>query len=142
MKISILIVDDSKTDRYVLRRRLDRCPFDTLITELSDGQEAIEFFSDYEVKRAHDPEKFPPLLVFLDINMPRVNGFGFLEAFDKIREEHGIKSTVVIMFTSSPLQEDKDRAQQWSFVRDFIVKGSLTTDDLQTVIRTQLDLPD
>lgn len=136
MNVSILIVDDNDMDRYILRRYLKKCSFDVKTFEVEDGQAALDYFVDHHMKRREDPERYPPMIVFLDINMPRVDGFGFLEQFSQIRAEFDLDATVVIMFTSSPRQEDKDRSFQWNFVKEFIVKGDFSADDLDRVIQS------
>ncbi|WP_187431358.1 hypothetical protein ROLI_030120 [Roseobacter fucihabitans] len=133
MSVSVLIVDDNEMDRYLLRRNLAKCSFDIVSFEVADGQFAIEYFEEHSRRRQLEPERYPPLVIFLDVNMPRVDGFGFLERFSDIRAANELKSTVVVMFTSSPRQEDKDRSRQWSFVRDFIVKGEFSPDDLDRI---------
>ena len=138
MKVSILIVDDTETDRYLLKRLLDKTSKDILLSEASDGQRAVEFFDDYCRKKAADPERHPPLLIFLDINMPRMNGFEFLEQFSSIRQDWGIMSTVVIMFSSSPRMDDKVQAFGWKFVKDFIVKGEFSHQELDVLITDAL----
>ncbi|MEL6532541.1 MAG: response regulator, partial [Pseudomonadota bacterium] len=67
------------------------------------------------------------------INMPRVNGFEFLEKFNAIRNDE-LGETVVVMFTSSPRDDDARRALAWDFVDGYLVKGDFATDDLQVVI--------
>jgi len=137
--LSILIVDDSETDRYVLRRYLKRSGLNAFVAEVGDGAEALDYFSDYQEKRAENPETFPPLIVFLDINMPKVDGFEFLEKFDAIRTRHGMKSTIVMMFTSSPCAEDRERSLRWDFVSQFLVKGEFSAEDLTRLLRERLD---
>ena len=137
MKISVLIVDDNDTDRYLLKRFLTKTNYDFLISEANDGAQAIEFFLDYQAKCEEDSERYPPLLIFLDINMPKVDGFEFLEAFSKIRQEHNLNSTVVMMFTSSPRREDKQNTLKWDFVKEYIVKGEFGVQDLKKVIEVQ-----
>ncbi|MEM7558366.1 MAG: hypothetical protein AAF394_04530 [Planctomycetota bacterium] len=55
--------------------------------EESDGRAALEFLTDYEVNQAKYGNVYPPIIVFLDINMPRMNGLEFLDEFSNLREE-------------------------------------------------------
>ncbi|WP_227270790.1 response regulator [Roseobacter weihaiensis] len=134
MSISVLIVDDNEMDRYLLRRNLAKCSFEIATFEVADGQSAIEYFEERNLRSQREPDRYPPLIIFLDINMPRVDGFEFLERFNEIRAANELESTVIVMFTSSPRQEDKDRSQQWSFVKDFIIKGEFSSEDLNRII--------
>ena len=66
--ISAIIIDDENKGRLALRQKIaDYCPDVEIIAEASNGQEGIEMI-----------EKYKPQLVFLDIEMPRVNGFEML----------------------------------------------------------------
>ena len=138
MAVAILIVDDNETDRYLLTRQIRKTELVDKIFEVRDGDEALEFFIDHEEKRAEYPEEFPPLLVFLDVNMPRVDGFEFLEAFEKIREQNGLESVVMMMFSTSERKEDVERALTFEFVSDYLVKGRYGSDDLASRIRALL----
>lgn len=134
---SLMIIDDNETDRYLLKRRLVQTGLDLQIFEKQDGAEAVRFLEDYTANRDQYPDDFPPILLFLDINMPILDGWGFLSAFEVIRERLKIQSTVVVMFTSSDRTEDRDKASRYDFVADYMVKGSYTTDDLK---KTLLDV--
>ncbi|MCO7224878.1 response regulator [Pleionea sp. CnH1-48] len=135
-KATALIVDDDPSDRFILSQHL-RSAFENInIIELDNGADAIDYFSNPD--KHHNAGEFPPELIFLDINMPVVNGFNFLSAFEKIREEHNYDSCAVVMYTSSASKQDIDKAQSYDFVQGFITKGehalsSLKSDLLSTI---------
>ena len=135
MKINAMIIDDSEHDRYLLKRRLMKCSFDTVISEATDGQNALDYFQD---NRPMPEDGYPPDIVFLDINMPRVSGFEFLEKYASVRDAQSLSSTVIVMFTSSPRQDDKDRAMKWGFVHDYLVKGDFDTKDIEQIVSRYL----
>jgi CheY-like chemotaxis protein len=62
-----------------------------------------------------------PDLIFLDIKMPIMDGFGFLEEFSKLPEIKNNKCSI-IMLTSSSDQDDVDRALQHQVVKKFLTK--------------------
>jgi len=70
--LKILTVDDSRSMRALLRMTLDEAGFD--VAEAEDGQAALDWLEEHEVD-----------LVITDINMPRLDGFGFIE---RLRAEH------------------------------------------------------
>lgn len=131
MKINALIVDDNQIDRHILKRWLKKCSFETNVVEVSDGQFALDYFEENKGMQA---DGYPPSIIFLDINMPRVDGFGFLEAFSKIRDRDQLGSTVVVMFTSSPHQNDRENAFKWDFVTNYIVKGEFETQQIEEIV--------
>ena len=118
MSYSILIVDDSKSDRYIIDRFLRKSEQFDVISEVEDGQEAIDFF----VNGDEAQEGFPPDAVILDINMPRMNGFEFLEKYRELKQERNLKTKLVVLLTSSAHEEDKKKANEFDEVGMFITK--------------------
>ena len=127
----ILIVDDSEVDRYILKRLLKESGLSLTVFEKIDGKEALDFFENYEENRKNYPESYPPILIFLDINMPIVNGFEFLTKFAHLRKLIEVDSCVVIMFSSSEREEDKEKIMAYDFVKDYVVKGTFTAQELK-----------
>ena len=134
---SVLIVDDNEDDRYILRRMLTKAGITPNIFEAHDGQSALEQLAEHEaIGDASDG--WPPALIFLDINMPRMDGFEFLEAFKPLRQKKAFESVVLIMFTSSHHDRDLARAKAYEFVRGYILKMPDTIDELQQQIAQSL----
>jgi CheY-like chemotaxis protein len=139
IKPPILIIDDDEVDRYVLKRLIKETQLPLNIFEKKDGQEALEFLQNYEENKKQDPDGFPPVLIFLDINMPRVNGIQFLEEFSKLREIIEVDSCVVMMFSSSAREEEKEKIMTYDFVKDYLVKGSFKADELKEKLLSIID---
>ncbi|MBQ4811170.1 response regulator [Pseudoalteromonas luteoviolacea] len=130
--ISVLIVDDSEDDRYILTRQLKETKIPiSQIFECSEGASALRFFVDFEKNVKRYSNGYPPTFVFLDINMPLMDGFEFLEEFKKIQVEKGL-DPIVIMFSSSDRKEDVDRATEFSIVKAYLVKGKYDIDQLKS----------
>lgn len=108
---SILIVDDSETDRYLLKRFIKKTNLAEKVLEAENGQEAYTLFDK-------DPG-FEPDMIFLDINMPLMNGFQFLDSFTG---KHSSKKTRVIMFSSSSQSSDEEKSKTYPCVIGFITK--------------------
>jgi len=136
---SIMIIDDDEVDRYTLKRLLKSGGITIPVVEANDGQEAVQFFKNAEANKINLGEGFPPVIVFLDINMPRMNGFEFLSEFKKLREEsESYQAVVFVMVTSSDNIKDKEQAGQYDFVKGYINKMPSTADELHAYISDYL----
>ncbi|MBK07053.1 MAG: hypothetical protein CL920_32405 [Deltaproteobacteria bacterium] len=138
--ISTLIVDDQEADRYILQRylkKLDTVSF-SKVFEAEDGEVALSFLKDYENNTRLYPDDFPPCLIFLDINMPIVGGFDFLEEFEALQQESRFHSIVVVMFTSSSHPSDMERAASYSCVKGYVLKDDLGSETFARTIEDAL----
>lgn len=102
LPLDILLVEDNEVDIKVTLRAFDRAKMKNNVFVVRDGQEALDFINhrgDYA-----DQAKFPrPDVILLDINMPRVNGFDFLE---QVKRRPETKFIPVVMLTSSKNESD------------------------------------
>ena len=74
------------------------CPLKKRVT----AKRRFNFLKNAEANRARLGDGFSPVAVFIDINMPRMNGFEFLDEFKKRRDENeGYDTVVFLMVTSS-----------------------------------------
>lgn len=114
----VLVIDDSEAEQFLYKLMIESFDEDATVMSAYDGEEALEML-------ASDEEK--PACILLDINMPRMNGFEFLEAYSKqFKNEH----IIIVMLTSSTHTNDKEKALAYSCVKDYFVKP-ITTDDLK-----------
>ncbi len=129
---SVLIIDDSEFDRYILSRFLKGAEITSTIFEVANGQEALDFLnSDIE-----NEEKQLPSLIFVDINMPIMNGFEFLNEYKELTDiKPELTTCTLVMFSSSENESDKKLAQSYDFVKDFIVKHPSSPDELLQKIK-------
>ena len=113
----ILLVDDSPNDNYFhtyIIQEADVCNF---FRTVYDGEEALEYIIN-SLDNNQDPI---PDLIFLDINMPRMNGFEFLQHFETLDE--ALKSRmVIVMLSTSDLPSDMQKALKTKEVKEFITK--------------------
>ena len=135
MTLRIVVVDDEEVDRYIVRRIVDKAGIDGEVIEFRDGDEFLQAFLDAEVRASRIGRSPPPILVLLDVNMPRVSGFEVLKAIEENLAENAIDPAcmVVMMFSSSNYEEDRREAHAYSFVKDYIVKP-LTVEKIQEVV--------
>ncbi|MDO5528116.1 MAG: response regulator [Paracoccus sp. (in: a-proteobacteria)] len=95
MSLSILAVDDSRTIRDMLRITLTGAGM--RVTTANDGQHGLEVL-----------EELRPDAIISDVNMPRLDGFGFIESVRRI--EH-LRATPILMLTTESAPELKARAR-------------------------------
>ncbi len=104
----ILVVEDSPDDAMIVGLTFQETGIVNPLIFVEDGEEAI----DYMLRRNKyaDASKWPlPLLVILDLNLPRYDGFEVLAATERIRNENDIP---VVVLSVSDSDEDRDRAVQ------------------------------
>ena len=109
----VWLIDDSEIDQRLYQRIITRTGVDWSVKMFTFADEALEHL------KAHPEQQVD--LIFLDINMPRMNGFEFLEAANS---EIGGEFTkvVIIMLTTSLNPADRYRAASFDVVKDFIDK--------------------
>ena len=129
---SAYIVDDNEADRYLLRRDLLSVDMFSEIFEADNAVTALEFLNEFEKNQANYPTTYPPTIIFLDINMPLLDGFEFLDEFKKIVDSDSrYQSIVIMMFSSSEHEDDINKAMGYEFVKDYCIKGSFDKTSLK-----------
>src|ERR1041385_2451762 len=104
---TILVADDDQNDVFFLRRAFQKSGVSHAVIHVSDGQEAIDYLLG-EAGYA-DRARFPvPVLVLLDLKMPKVDGFDVL-AWLRTRPE--LESLPVVVLSSSSREDDIQRAR-------------------------------
>ncbi|MCB0482269.1 MAG: response regulator [Flavobacteriales bacterium] len=114
MAQTALIIDDNEIDIMIAAKNLEMSGLFANILIAKNGQEAIDLI------QASVNESFPDH-IFLDINMPVLDGWGFLDLFDEIGNIPGEKPKV-FMLSSSIDEADTDRANKNPNVTSFISK--------------------
>lgn len=109
-KANILIIEDSEADHFLFKVLAEDSYPDLAITPAYDGQQAYELLANSDIK---------PDIIFLDINMPRMNGYEFLEKAEALISE---KQSRVFILSSSNQDSDKDKALSYACVEDFMEK--------------------
>ncbi|MFK8030040.1 MAG: response regulator [Gammaproteobacteria bacterium] len=137
-KINAFVIDDSDIDRYIASRVLSGIDAVGVVEEASDGIKGLDMLANRdEFTRRFSP--MPPRpLIFLDINMPRMNGFEMLAEIQKLREDGIVnpkQDFVLVMLTSSAAGQDREKSLTYDFVTEYVEKP-LNTEKLQALIAT------
>lgn len=122
----VMLVDDNDTDNFISKRIIEITKFAKRVEVKNSGKSALDYLREYE-----DVEEELPNLIFLDINMPIVDGFVFLYEFEKFNEIIRDKCKVIIL-SSSDNKRDIDKIVNNNHVIKFITKP-LTESALEEV---------
>jgi CheY-like chemotaxis protein len=126
----ILVIDDDEPTNFFSQMILEEMDCAEHIRTVQSGQEALEYIAQSEAPGA-DQSQFPsPDLVFLDINMPAMNGWEFLEEYKKMTLTHRI---IMVMLTTSLFPEDRSKAEAMPEISGFENKP-LTAEKIKAVL--------
>jgi CheY-like chemotaxis protein len=120
----VMLIDDSSDDNFIHEREIKKANVADTIIIHNGGSDALEYLRSKQLPHAD--------LIFLDINMPRMNGWEFLEEYNLL--DKTLQGTaIIIMLTTSNHPEDLKKAKFWSFVSDYRTKP-LTSEAMNDII--------
>lgn len=120
----VLLVDDDDATNFLNKIFIENSGIAEHIQVAWNGEEALEYITNtgmYENKNANFPK---PDLIFLDINMPVMDGWEFMQEYHKLDEKQK-ENIVIIMLTTSTNPDDKTKAASFSEISDFRSKPLL-----------------
>lgn len=94
-EVKILLVDDDPGHRSLMRRNLERCKITNEMQEFEDGQQLIDFFAKAKERGELSQQAY---IIFLDIRMPKMNGF---EVLERMKTDLYLKRIPIIMVTTT-----------------------------------------
>jgi CheY-like chemotaxis protein len=101
---TILVAEDDPNDQFLIQRELEKLTFPVQVRFVNDGEQTVAYLSALDKPGCQFPK---PDLMFVDLKMPRLNGFELLEWMRK----HGLCERILtVVVSSSSLQQDIDRA--------------------------------
>lgn len=124
----IMLVDDNPDDNFFHERVIKKYDATIVVIAKESALEALE-----QLKAKNNDNGSHPDLIFLDINMPGMNGWEFLEQFNTLDKELQSKA-IVVMLTTSENPDDKMKAMSLSVPCDFRTKP-LTPQMLEQIIQ-------
>lgn len=117
---SIVLIDDNEVDNMVNQRILEKAHFAKYVYMYTSAKSALEFLKNID-RNPGFPEELIPKLIFLDINMPIMDGFSFIDALGKLSPRIRNKMKVILLSQSSNPQMIT-QAKKNNMVKDYLVK--------------------
>jgi len=116
-RVTVLLVEDDDVDAEAVIRSIRRSQVPVDVVWVEDGVEALEVLRDQ-----HPSERVErPVIVLLDLNMPRMDGFEFLQA---LRSDPDLRDLVVFVLSTSSADADRMRAYHEN-IAGYLVKSSI-----------------
>ena len=116
----VLCIDDDQITLVLCDLVIKKAGFAAEVITAKNGKEGLAFFSGYFAKNKVSPQE-PPQVIFLDLNMPVMNGWDFLEDY-LMKYADRLPTTKVVIISSTVNPEDFSRANKYDMVIDFISK--------------------
>lgn len=114
--MKVCVIDDDDIYQFLLKKELKHTQLVDKVHVFTDGKEAIDYFDENKESTTLLPD-----VIFLDINMPIMNGWQFLEQFKKIQPK--IEKEITIYLVSSSFDDrDINRSKEYTEVTDYIIK--------------------
>ena len=114
---TILCVDDDPITLMLCKMVINKASFSNEIVTAKNGEEALNYFKTFNT----NSEIKKPQLIFLDLNMPVMGGWEFLDAFSTADySDHNTTKVIILSSTIDP--EDLEKAKKYPMVLDFLSK--------------------
>jgi len=125
-----LFIDDDKATNFINQFLAQRSNHFEKVMVASSAKEGLDY-----IQKANNGETIPPEIIFLDINMPAMNGWDFLNTLNKKPNAFNDKIKIY-MLSSSSRESDINKAKEYNTVKGFLTKP-LTNDILKKLISDQ-----
>lgn len=132
MKKNILLVDDDKIFNFLNEKTIQSLGLANEISFASNGQQALELLELYKTGEMNMPD-----IIFLDLDMPIMNGYEFLEEFAKIDIPNKAAITIVIL-TSSADPRDLERTKEMGI--KYYYNKPLTREEIKRLIGQEFSI--
>ncbi len=113
-KLNLLVIDDDDINIFIIKKIVEKTGYDIEMVARSNGQQAIDYINDTIAQN-----KPLPNLVLIDINMPVMNGWEFIEAYEAMDIEQNVDMYIL---SSSVYENDIEKTKSYKAVKGFISK--------------------
>ena len=128
----LLCIDDDVTTLMLIKMVTEKASFAKDVITVSNGKEGLEYYNNLLTESAEKRVDYPQL-IFLDLNMPVMNGWEFLDEFvNNIYPQ--FPDTKVVILSSSANPVDKEKAKQYPIIIGYISKP-ITADLLKMLVK-------
>ena len=132
---SVLLIDDDEPTNFINTLLMEETGYVGNISIAENGLKALGYLKQALAHEGEASGFFVPQLIFLDVNMPRMNGWEFLAEYKNIKSSLLEDTIIIIMLTTSFNPEDKIRAGNIAEVAA-IENKPLTSEMIERVIST------
>lgn len=113
-EVNLLIIDDDDINIFIMSKMIKKTGYNVSMVSELNGQLGIDYLS-----QLIDQEQNLPNLILVDINMPVLNGWDFLDSFEKLKIK---KDVDMYLLSSSVYDNDMEKAKTYKTVKGFISK--------------------
>jgi CheY-like chemotaxis protein len=133
----VLLIDDDEPTNFMSNMVLEEAECASHIQIMQSAKNALDYLTKSDDPGNENVEMPYPELIFLDVNMPAMNGWEFLDKYNELQRFKS-KKPIIIMLTTSINPDDQLKANQIPLVAGFENKP-LTSDMIESLIKKHFD---
>jgi len=111
----LAIIDDDEINHFIIKRMINKISDKIIIHSFYEVEKGLDFIHTNETQLANLPQ-----IIFLDINMPGLDGWYFIEHLEKM--QYKLYNPDIYMVSSSVHQKDLDKAKSSGYIKKYLTK--------------------